>query len=724
MFHVPNSCVRGVRPINNAGNFVVGKFFPLNAGSVSVRRAQHLADSNRDQIPAKPRSAYLHASLSTLCRRHPHFATHLGYSVTCRAARNSARNQTQDLIVWVQTLNQAVLAVALENGVTTFLFPRELLDLAESWRSIGKMVCMFCDGDIVLDSRMEVAGTICTVTDGKDLKAAEAECERNDYVIMDSVNWKIIPAENLVASFQGKRAKLLAMVKTAADAKVMLGALESGTHGVVLHTEDPAEVRMLMDYVRERRDSNEARLTYELAKIVRVQAVGMGDRVCVDLCSLVEPGAGLLVGSFARTLFLVQAECDESVYINSRPFRINAGPVHSYVAVPGGRTAYLSELRSGSEVLVADAEGRTRTALVGRCKIERRPMVLVEAETSDGQRHSLMLQNAETVKLMGPLAGRAPQADAPRDFFVPPVPPSISADGTSAVVLTPDNVLAEAAAAARSWAMNSHEDCDADDEECKGRLGGTPAPDTTTDGAAPTAVPPGTPAPSPDPEAELPVPQRLTRSESNLLEWVMHNRPEPSGSAASAPSMPGDTSGSAGGTASASSPGPSAQSAGPSGIAVGMVPGEGAQGRGQEAEGRALNGDPAGDLRRRRLSRENSRVMQWIMRDEGRTLTSEDLLDTLDVDEFGVGPSFLRQVSGGTTAEEASSADSIASAAQAGQSQATKEPNTVVASRSAGGASGPVAVTELRLGQQVYVLRQAAARHAGIGVIGVRILEC
>ncbi len=49
--------------------------------------------------------------------------------------------------------------------------------------------------------------------------------------------------------------------------------------------------------------------------------------------------------------------------------------VHSYVAAPGGRTRYLSELASGEEVLVADAAGRTRTALVGRVKVERRPLV-------------------------------------------------------------------------------------------------------------------------------------------------------------------------------------------------------------------------------------------------------------------------------------------------------------------------------------------------------------
>lgn len=50
-------------------------------------------------------------------------------------------------------------------------------------------------------------------------------------------------------------------------------------------------------------------------------------RVCVDLCSLLAPGEGMLVGNFARAAFLVHSECTESRYINSRPFRVNAGPV-------------------------------------------------------------------------------------------------------------------------------------------------------------------------------------------------------------------------------------------------------------------------------------------------------------------------------------------------------------------------------------------------------------
>lgn len=58
---------------------------------------------------------------------------------------------------------------------------------------------------------------------------------------------------------------------------------------------------------------------------------------------------------------------------------------------------------------MVDAAGRSRTEVVGRCKIEARPMVLVEAQTADGQTVSTMLQNAETVRLVGPAVGGGSQ---------------------------------------------------------------------------------------------------------------------------------------------------------------------------------------------------------------------------------------------------------------------------------------------------------------------------
>ena len=53
--------------------------------------------------------------------------------------------------------------------------------------------------------------------------------------------------------------------------------------------------------------------------------------------------------------------------------------VHAYLQAPGGRTAYLSELGAGAEVVVPDAGGQQRVATVGRVKIETRPLVRLVA---------------------------------------------------------------------------------------------------------------------------------------------------------------------------------------------------------------------------------------------------------------------------------------------------------------------------------------------------------
>ena len=95
---------------------------------------------------------------------------------------------------------------------------------------------------------------------------------------------------------------------------------------------------------------------------------------------------------------MVHAESEESPYVAARPFRVNAGAVHAYV-LTGNKTRYLSELSSGEEVMVVNEQVRPRKAVVGRVKIERRPLMLVEAEVN-GNKLKTILQNAETIKLV------------------------------------------------------------------------------------------------------------------------------------------------------------------------------------------------------------------------------------------------------------------------------------------------------------------------------------
>ncbi len=135
------------------------------------------------------------------------------------------------------------------------------------------------------------------------------------------------------------------------------------------------------------------------AEIVNIEPAGTGDRVCVDTSSLMEMGEGMLVGSQSDGLFLVHSETLESEYVDSRPFRVNAGAVHAYIQAPGGETNYLSELESGDEVLIINNKGEASTATIGRVKIERRPMLLIEAVYED-RKFKTLLQNAETINLM------------------------------------------------------------------------------------------------------------------------------------------------------------------------------------------------------------------------------------------------------------------------------------------------------------------------------------
>jgi 3-dehydroquinate synthase II len=127
----------------------------------------------------------------------------------------------------------------------------------------------------------------------------------------------------------------------------------------------------------------------------------MGDRVCIDTCSLMVNGEGMLVGNTSSGFFLVHAETLENPYVSPRPFRVNAGAVHAYLKLADDRTAYLSDLKAGDRVVVQGASGTCRLATIGRVKIELRPLLLVEAEYN-GNLFSIILQNAETIRLAQP----------------------------------------------------------------------------------------------------------------------------------------------------------------------------------------------------------------------------------------------------------------------------------------------------------------------------------
>jgi len=216
-----------------------------------------------------------------------------------------------------------------------------------------------------------------------------------DFVIVEVKDWKIIPLENIIAKLHKIHTKIFALARSPKEARKMFSILEVGVDGVIFSTSSINEVRETLVYLGTR--------SFELksAKIIDIKEVGDGERVCVDTASMLHKGEGMLIGNRSNFLFLVHNESVGSSFTSPRPFRVNAGAVHCYTLSPDGTTKYLSEIETGSEVLVLDSKGKARRATVGRSKIERRPMLMIKAK--DGNEiGGIIAQDAETIRFVRP----------------------------------------------------------------------------------------------------------------------------------------------------------------------------------------------------------------------------------------------------------------------------------------------------------------------------------
>ncbi len=288
-------------------------------------------------------------------------------------------------LFWVNArpYKKKVVTTALESGADAVIVPR---GQSRNVRELGLIKTVSPDGDLKLgEDVVEI-----TISSEKDeAKALKHPAER--LLLIKTSDWKVIPLENLVA----KRGKgLLAWVHNADEAKIALEIMERGVDGVVLATSDLSEIKRTAAVVREQGE----RLSLIQATIKSVRPLGMGDRVCVDTITNMKPGQGMLIGNSSSGMFLVHAENVETPYCATRPFRVNAGAVHAYLRVPDGKTSYLADLSIGDSVLIIDHQGRSEVGFVGRAKVEKRPMMLVEA-TYKGKPLSLVMQNAETIRL-------------------------------------------------------------------------------------------------------------------------------------------------------------------------------------------------------------------------------------------------------------------------------------------------------------------------------------
>lgn len=269
------------------------------------------------------------------------------------------------------------------------------------------------EGDRLLKGD-DLIGAYVHIKDGATQQAGIAHIGTVDWILIDCDTWSMIPLENLVAHRSGSHTKIAAIITTPMQAQGAGFALEEGVDALVIPSQ-PAMLEAALSVKAQRLEkaprteevegSSIKRLTLVPFVLESVEEAGLGDRFCLDFLSQFHELEGLLVGSSAQALFLIHSETIPSTFVPTRPFRVNAGAPHSYVMMADGSTKYISELKAGDGLLAVNVKGNTRPVVLGRLKIEQRPMLKISGkETSlslqNANSSHVFMQQAETVRLL------------------------------------------------------------------------------------------------------------------------------------------------------------------------------------------------------------------------------------------------------------------------------------------------------------------------------------
>lgn len=242
---------------------------------------------------------------------------------------------------------------------------------------------------------------VCPIIEVKDKNSMEEAIKiskNSEYLLIDFEDSTNIPLELIVAFSQQTKCKVFKHVTSSEDGWIATMTMEEGSFGVLLSTDSYDIIRKLIDHIKSNyyQEYNLVEL-----KVERIKHIGMGDRVCIDTISKLLPDEGMLIGSTSSGGILVSSENHYLPYMELRPFRVNAGAIHSYIFCENNTTKYLSELKAGDNVLVVNAKGKARIVAVGRIKMERRPMLLVECLDAKNTKVNVIVQDDWHIRIIG-----------------------------------------------------------------------------------------------------------------------------------------------------------------------------------------------------------------------------------------------------------------------------------------------------------------------------------
>ena len=284
---------------------------------------------------------------------------------------------SMDIFLKALPFDKELVTLGLESGVDGILTDKKA---SQEVLALGRTTVITEDDWVIMDMNSR----------GKQEQAAQAL--KSGRTVLLGQGWEVIPVENLLAQNKGR---LGLEIQSRERAALAAGILERGVDFLVVTPEGKSELKQIVQDFK----MSQGTLKLEKATLTAIRPAGLGHRVCVDTCSMLTTGQGLLVGNSSSFTFLVHGETEANPYVAARPFRINAGAVHAYVIGPDDSTSYLEELGAGDSALTVHANGQTTLATVGRIKIEVRPLLLITARIGEAQ-GQIFVQNAETIRLV------------------------------------------------------------------------------------------------------------------------------------------------------------------------------------------------------------------------------------------------------------------------------------------------------------------------------------
>ncbi|KAI3691251.1 hypothetical protein L2E82_49512 [Cichorium intybus] len=105
------------------------------------------------------------------------------------------------------------MTAAVERGWNKFIFSSIHRQLATDWSSIALINPLFIEDKRLFDNYDKLVATFSEISSPQQLEQLQPTYELADNVIVDLLDWQVIPAENIVAAFHGTHKTVFAISK-------------------------------------------------------------------------------------------------------------------------------------------------------------------------------------------------------------------------------------------------------------------------------------------------------------------------------------------------------------------------------------------------------------------------------------------------------------------------------------------------------------------------------